>query len=51
MKIFFLLSLIFLFTPGTSQEWAPVGAKWHYDILYAFSGDVDYHEVYCDSIV
>ncbi|HAQ37273.1 MAG TPA: hypothetical protein DCX89_00730 [Saprospirales bacterium] len=51
MKFIILLSLIFYFIPGTAQEWAPVGAKWHYDILYAFSGDVGYHEVYCDSIV
>lgn len=51
MKIFILLSLIFFNTIGSAQEWAPVGAKWHYDILYAFSPDVGYHEVYCDSIV
>jgi hypothetical protein len=33
-----------------SQEWAPVGAEWYYDISYTYPG-YDYHRIYCDTIM
>lgn len=48
-----ILIFLFFFLPGSgiSQEWSPLGAEWYYDVSYAFSGDIDYHRVFCDSIV
>jgi hypothetical protein len=46
-----LVLLIALPVLMQGQEWAPIGAEWHYDITYAFSGDIDYQRVYCNSIV
>ncbi|MCB8994123.1 MAG: T9SS type A sorting domain-containing protein [Bacteroidales bacterium] len=48
-KISFFLILIPCFSFG--QEWSPIGAQWYYDITYAFAPTIDYHRVYCDSVV
>jgi hypothetical protein len=48
-KLAFLMVLLPLFSLG--QKWAPIGADWYFDITYAFMPNVDYHRVYCDSIV
>lgn len=34
-----------------SPEWSPLGAEWYYDMTHAFSGNIDYRRVYCDSII
>lgn len=51
MKTILKLVLVFLSFSLFGQEWAPVDAVWYYDITYAFSGNIDYHRLYCDSIV
>ncbi|HAY71953.1 MAG TPA: hypothetical protein DCX89_08685, partial [Saprospirales bacterium] len=51
MKKILIFLIFFLPGSGFSQEWSPVGAEWYYDVSYAFSGDIDYHRVFCDSIV
>ena len=33
------------------QEWSPIGAEWYYDITYASNNNIDFHRVYCDSVV
>jgi hypothetical protein len=49
IKLFLLLIIIPFIIKG--QEWAPIGAEWYYDITYAFSGNIDFHKVYCDSTI
>lgn len=51
MKKIIIFLIFFLPVSGISQEWSPVGAEWYYDVSYAFSGDIDFHRVFCDSIV
>jgi hypothetical protein len=51
MKTKFITILIFISGLTFGQEWSPVGAEWYYDITYAFSGNIDYLKVYCDSII
>ncbi len=48
-----IILLIFLTYSLTikSQEWAPVGAKWYYDITHAWSGNIEYRMLSCDSTV
>ncbi len=43
MKILFLnFALIFVSIQLFAQEFAPVGAEWHYDEQFAFSGNINY---------
>ena len=52
MRTFIFFITLFIFSlKALSQEWAPVGAEWYYDKTYAFSGNINYEYVYCDSIV
>ena len=51
MRTKFIVILIFISSLTFGQKWSPIGAEWYYDITYAFSGDIDFHKVYCDSIV
>ena len=50
MKILVIIQLILVPVLGFTQEWSPIGAEWYYDITYAWSGDINYHRIYCDSI-
>ncbi len=51
MKTKFIAILISLSGLIYGQDWSPVGAEWYYDITYASMGDIEYHKVYCDSII
>lgn len=51
MRTRLLLALISITFSANGQEWSPLGAEWYYDKTYAFSGDIDYHRVYCDSSI
>ena len=43
MRNIILFSFFVLFSlSATSQQWAPVGAKWYYDERFAFSGNINY---------
>jgi hypothetical protein len=43
MKKHFLILILFLAVFKLSaQDFAPVGAKWYYNEMFAFSGDIDY---------
>ena len=41
-KIFFLFISTILTINISGQDFAPIGAEWYYNELFAFSGDVDY---------
>lgn len=41
-KIFFIFLTTFLAFNISGQDFAPIGAEWHYNELFVFSGDVDY---------
>ena len=41
-NLFLYFVLIFVSIQLFAQEFAPVGAEWHYDEQFAFSGDIDY---------
>ncbi len=41
-KSLLLILLTGLLLPGIAQEFAPVGAEWHWDERFAFSGNIDY---------
>jgi hypothetical protein len=49
MKTTFLLFTSLLTITLVGQDWAPIGAEWYYDVTYAFSGDINFHRIYCDS--
>lgn len=51
MRKFIFIFLILIPIHGRGQEWSPIGAEWYYDVTYAFSGNIDYHKIYCDSII
>ena len=51
MRILVIMQLIMLPVMGFGQDWSPIGAEWYYDITYAFSGNIDYHRIYCDSVI
>jgi len=51
MKTIILIPLILNYFLVSGQEWAPIGAEWYYDVTYAFSGNIDYKRIYCDSSV
>ena len=55
MKILFAFLLCFSFTVSlfAQQEWAPVGATWHYKLSYAFSGNSSFKKLECtgDTII
>lgn len=39
---YFTFVLLFVITNLTAQDFAPVGAQWHYNERFAFSGDIDF---------
>ena len=41
-NLFLYFVLIFISIQLFAQEFAPIGAEWHYDEQFAFSGDIDY---------
>jgi hypothetical protein len=51
MKKIILIILILIPTSILGQKWSPIGAEWYYDVTYAFDRSIDYHKVYCDSII
>ena len=40
--LLFIIILGFFGIAVSAQNWAPVGAKWHYDERFAFSGHIDF---------
>ena len=51
MKTIISISLLLFTLYVNGQEWAPIGAEWYYDETHAFSGNIDYQRIYCDSII
>ncbi len=51
MKYLLCASIILISVGAYGQEWAPIGAEWYYDVTHAFSGNIDYQRVYCDSSI
>jgi hypothetical protein len=51
MRPFLIFLIVFISITLSGQEWAPVGAEWYYDKTEAFSGDITFQRIYCDSIV
>jgi len=44
-SLYFFLLLFFTAYLSNGQGFAPVGAEWHYDEHFVFSGDVDYIKI------
>ncbi len=44
-KTYLILVIFFSLTKLNAQDFAPIGAKWHYTTLWSFTGDIGFYKI------